>query len=94
MNGIDIDAVHRRATDARQLTAAQLERYRSLHRVTLPHCAGPCDQGRKLCPCPEACESAAPDDGALDAASGIIVWVAGTLGAWGVIVAVLLAMKA
>lgn len=32
------------------------------------HCAGPCDQGRKRCPCPEACEI---DDGHV---SGAIVW--------------------
>jgi hypothetical protein len=23
---------------------------------TFPDCQGPCDQGRKLCPCPDACE--------------------------------------
>ena len=24
---------------------------------TFAHCAGPCDQGRKLCPCPDACRT-------------------------------------
>lgn len=31
----------------------------------LPHyarCHGPCDQGRKPCPCPVACEMEAPDE--------------------------------
>ena len=23
-----------------------------------PRCTGPCDQGRKLCPCPTACQAA------------------------------------
>ena len=41
-DGIDIDAVHRR-TGSRAWANA------------FPGCAGPCEQGRKLCPCPDAC---------------------------------------
>lgn len=43
-------------TDAKPLTPEQLARYRSMHRVTFPACAASCDQGRKLCPSPEACQ--------------------------------------
>lgn len=42
--GVDIDAVHHRI--------AQRHKHVQSH---LPHCAGPCEQGRKLCPCPTAC---------------------------------------
>ena len=72
------------------LTADDLARYRNLHRVTLPNCAGPCDQGRKLCPVPEACEASEVDN--LDA-SCVIVWVLGTIGAWAAIIAFLLVLR-
>ena len=58
---------------------------------TFPGCHGPCDQGRKLCPVPEACE--APTREPFDAAC-VIVWVMGTIGAWAAIIAFLLALRA
>jgi hypothetical protein len=45
--GVDIDAAHRNDT-------ARLER--EGWKATFTACVGPCNQGRKLCPCPEACE--------------------------------------
>ena len=41
-DGVDIDAIHRR-TGSRDWLASQ------------PQCSGPCDQGRRLCPCPDSC---------------------------------------
>jgi hypothetical protein len=43
---------------------------------TLPSCAGPCDQGRRLCPCPDACMRIEDDGDGLDAARGILLAVA------------------
>ena len=34
-----------------------------LPRASRPTCSGPCDQGRRACPTPEACQ--APDDSGL-----------------------------
>ena len=62
------------------LTAEDLERHRNMHRVTFPVCAGPCDQGRRLCPCPLSCQL--PDDEPADdlaCAAGVVravVWCA------------------
>lgn len=41
----------------------------------LPHCAGPCDQGHKRCPCPRACglSSQEPDTDP-PMAAGALVW--------------------
>jgi hypothetical protein len=36
------------------------------HIGTFTGCAGPCDQGRRLCPCPEACNRPAEEPGARD----------------------------
>ena len=44
------------ATQPGPLTAAEL-------RDHWPNCSGPCDQGRKLCPCPDECQI--PDDDSL-----------------------------
>ena len=38
---------------------------------TFTSCTGPCDQGRKICPSPLACER--EDDGSLDPSRGILV---------------------
>jgi hypothetical protein len=38
-----------------------------------PGCNGPCDQGRKSCPTPEACELAADADDGLEAAGLLLV---------------------
>ena len=62
-----------------ELTAEELMPYRNLHRVTFPVCAGPCDHGRRLCPCPDACQRAAEADDDLACAAGIVravVWSA------------------
>lgn len=40
---------------------AQLNTREGYHR----HCTGPCDQGRKACPCPQDCQQ--PDDQSADA---------------------------
>lgn len=67
------------------LTAAELERYRGMQNVakTFTSCHGPCQQGRLLCPCPEACESAAEAD--LGPATGILVALAIVVGVVGII---------
>ena len=94
------------------LTAEELDRYRNLHRVTLPgvdidaahrrrapgrqtlaHCAGPCQQGRRLCPCPEACEAATDDTDALGAAKGVIVGLICGLAIWAAGAAAWLALR-
>jgi hypothetical protein len=77
-------------TNARPLTAEELQRYRSMHSDSAPACAGPCDQGRKPCPVPEACE--APTREPFDAAC-VIAWVMGTIGAWAAIMAFVLTLK-
>jgi hypothetical protein len=83
------------APNSGPLTAEELDRYRNLHRVTLPgvdidaahrgretprktltHCAGPCQQGRRLCPCPEACEAPAEDRNAKPLHAYIAEWLA------------------
>lgn len=63
-----------------------------------PSCTGPCDQGRKLCPCPEDCQR--PDDdpprGRFDATC-VMVWIFGVsiggLAIWAAVSAFLLALK-
>jgi hypothetical protein len=50
-----------------------------------PACHGACQQGRKLCPNPEACQQ--DDDGKFSTISCLIVWVFGSLAAWAAIVA-------
>jgi hypothetical protein len=30
------------------------------HQTQMPHCSGPCNQGRGLCPSPQACEHGEP----------------------------------
>jgi hypothetical protein len=61
MAGVDIDAAHRG---------------RETPRKTLTHCAGPCQQGRRLCPCPEACEAPAEDRNAKPLHAYIAEWLA------------------
>lgn len=34
-----------------------MHRRQQPHPPTFAHCAGPCEQGRKLCPCPDACRA-------------------------------------
>lgn len=46
-------------------------------------CSGPCDQGRKECPAPDACES--PDDGAMEMLGILSVYVVGI--AFGAVIA-------
>jgi hypothetical protein len=69
--GVNIDAIHAKHRQPKQ---------------TFTACAGPCDQGRKLCPCPDACEAAADERNArplhqyaaewLDAPPGIVIALA------------------
>jgi hypothetical protein len=41
----------------------------------IPACSGPCEQGRKACPCPDACE--AEDDAPhVSGAISVCVWLA------------------
>ena len=58
----------------------------------LPHysrCSGPCDQGRKKCPCPVACEMEAPEDfNALEILGKFVVGVLALIGL-GVLVGVM-----
>lgn len=60
-------------------------------RQTLTHCAGPCEQGRKLCPCPEACET--PDKDSLNTSACVLVWIVGTLALWAAIISFALALR-
>lgn len=46
-------------------------RQRAARAQTWPSCAGPCDNARKLCPCPEACQRL--HDAETDAAARRIV---------------------
>lgn len=59
---------------------------------TLPHysvCHGPCDQGRKACPCPVACEREAPENfNGLEILGKLVVWFLALVGA-GVLVGML-----
>ena len=57
---------------------------------TFNSCRGPCAQGRKLCPCPSACQRMESDDG-LAAAKGILWGFILSLAAWFVIIAFLVA---
>lgn len=41
---------------------------------TLNHCQGPCDQGRKLCPCPTACERPSESETAARVRE-VVAWV-------------------
>lgn len=51
-----------------------------------PHCAsGPCEQGRRRCPTPQACHRGEPADDALGAARGCVRAVAWGLVAWAVV---------
>ena len=50
---------------------------------TLPHytfCGGPCDQGRKPCPCPIACEREADNFDGLELLGKAVVWVLALIG--------------
>lgn len=52
-------------------------------------CHGPCDQGRKKCPCPVACEREAPEDfNALEILGKFVVGVLALIGL-GVLVGVM-----
>jgi hypothetical protein len=82
MQGVDIDKVHRRY----RMPAGVDQQGR------LPACGGPCDNGNKLCPSPEACQRCEDDDG-LGAARGIIVGVVCMLAFWCAVVAFLVALK-
>lgn len=47
------------------MTAPRIPRNRPMFAETrpVPHCSGPCQQGRRACPTPEACQ--APDESGL-----------------------------
>ena len=75
--GVDIDAIHAKHQKPKQTFSA---------------CAGPCDQGRKLCPCPEACERGAADDD-MGAARGIVFALIASLAIWAFGTAVWLALR-
>jgi hypothetical protein len=59
------------------------------------HCAGPCDQGHKLCPCPEACDADGYPDGKFDptCAAAWIIAIISALGFWAAIAAFALALR-
>ena len=50
-----------RVLAGRKLTEADLDAHQRgrmpVPPATLTHCHGPCEQGRRLCPCPQACEA-------------------------------------
>ncbi len=57
----------------------------------LPHyrwCTGPCDQGRKQCPTPDACELRDSSDDGLEAV-GLVVAIIALLTVMGLVVAAL-----
>lgn len=56
-------------------------------RIPRRHCSGPCDQGRRPCATPEACETEEAKDFA--PATGIICGVMAGLAMWGAIALVL-----
>lgn len=56
-----------------------------------PSCVSNCDQGRKLCPCPDACQK--PEDGSLGAATGVLIWIIGGLASWGAVIALIQWLK-
>lgn len=51
------------------------------HAPALPGCSDPCEQGRRACPCPEACQR----DDSLDAAHGVVMGVALAFVLWGLL---------
>lgn len=54
--------------------------------ASYPHCAsGPCEQGRRICQTPQACQRVEPTDDALGAARGCVRAVAWGLVAWAVV---------
>jgi hypothetical protein len=40
-----------------------------------PHCNGPCDQGRKPCPAPDACERVCTDDDGINTLGAVFIAV-------------------
>lgn len=66
---------------ARKLTEADLDAHQA-NRLPLNACHGPCDQGRRRCPCPQACAHMADDD--LRAARGIVGCVMWALAVWAI----------
>lgn len=58
---------------------------RILGAASYPHCAsGPCEQGRRRCPTPQACQRGTDND-ALGAARGCVLAVVLGLVAWAVV---------
>jgi hypothetical protein len=91
MNAMNIDAIHRKH---QAKLAAAIDLQQSLrHQLTHRRCAGPCNQGRTLCPCPESCEIM-KDDEALNPAKGIIYALIGSLAAWAAVIAFALVLRA
>lgn len=43
------------------------------------HCTGPCDQGRKSCPCPESCSRPQQEASAYGVASVLLLGLSGLL---------------
>jgi hypothetical protein len=78
--GIDIDALHRRI-EARHMLVQ-----------TYPGCTSNCDQGRKLCPSPDACERGVDDD-SLGAARGIVWALIASLVIWALATALWLSVR-
>jgi hypothetical protein len=78
MQCVNIDAAHKR-----------VERKAD----TFTNCNGPCQQGRRLCPVPEACQRIENDKDVLTPLACILVWVFGSIAAWAGIVALFLAIK-
>lgn len=91
LGGVDIDRIHRRSGSRDWLH-------------TVPACHGPCDQGRKLCPCQAACAAIDAEDEqrnvqplhryALDALRDVPAGIGVALSLVGGIVAIVLGLHA
>lgn len=62
--------------------------WRVLPHYDNPRCTGPCDQGRKQCPTPDACELRDSGDDGLEAV-GLVVAIIALLTVMGLVVAAL-----
>jgi len=56
--------------------------------ITFAGCSGACQQGRLLCPHPEACEIAAPDDDKPMDRTGAFLMVLSILVSWAAVLAI------
>ena len=96
------DAHVRRVLGAR-VSEAELDEYEQWRRAPHPvgatnhahrhsTCHGPCEQGRKLCPSPEACQCSEPDNRAERAITGLVTFTCAALVCGAVAAGVLIVM--